>query len=321
MTRVAIVGAGLAGLAAARELVMLGHEVMVFEKSRGLGGRLATRRVGDAVLDHGSPLVAAPQGTTLRAVVDSFPIPDRVEFAGGIAIGTGITRLAKLMAADLDVRLGIRLAALRGSRGGGLELGDDQGNTHGVVDRVVVTAPAPQAADLVERSPEAGPRAEALRSLSYDPAIMVLVGLRLEHDAPWEVLREEGGPITEIRREAAKGRPSAGGVEPVVVRLATDQSAALIDASDEAVLARTLPALAAAIGEPGGNPRWHQVKRWRFAVPRGVADPDAVNPAGVRIVVAGDSLTGAGFGSSDHHRVYESGVAAARRVAGEMGEQ
>jgi predicted NAD/FAD-dependent oxidoreductase len=271
------------------------------------------------VLDHGSSVVAAPEGSILRGVIDDLEIPDRVDIEG-IAFGTGVTRLAKLMAAGLDVRLGVRLAALRAARGG-LELGDEQGNTHGVADRVVVAAPAPQAADLLERSPEGGARVEALRRLSYDPAVMVLLGLRLGNGVSWEVLRGTGEPIDEIRREAIKGRLPIDGVEPVVVRLAPDHSAGLIDASDDAVLAATLPALAAVIGEAGEKPHWQQVKRWRFAVPTGVADPDAVNPAGVRIVVAGDTLTGAGFGSSDHHRVYESGVIAARRVAQDIGEQ
>ena len=39
----AVIGAGMAGIACARTLVQAGHRVTVFEKSRGLGGRMATR--------------------------------------------------------------------------------------------------------------------------------------------------------------------------------------------------------------------------------------------------------------------------------------
>lgn len=42
--RVAVVGAGLAGLIAARAMADVGHTVAVFEKGRGLGGRMASRR-------------------------------------------------------------------------------------------------------------------------------------------------------------------------------------------------------------------------------------------------------------------------------------
>lgn len=316
--RVAVVGAGLAGLAAARELGALGHEATVFEKSRGLGGRLAARRAEGTVLDHGSPVVCAPPQTALRALVDSLDLSDRVDLDTGIAFQAGATRLPKLMADGLDVRLGIRLSAIRAA-GGGLELGDEQGNTHGVVDGVVVTAPAPQAADLLEQSPEGGGRVDALRRLVYDPAVMVLLGLHRESDASWEVIRHSEGPIEEVRREMVKGRPPANGVEPVVVRLGAGASAELIDASDEEVLARTLPALAAVVGDVAGEPAWQQVKRWRFAVPRGFLDPRILNPAGARIVLAGDTVTGANFGSCDHHRVYDSGILSARRVGGLRG--
>ncbi|MFM7290648.1 MAG: FAD-dependent oxidoreductase, partial [Planctomycetia bacterium] len=51
---VVVVGAGIAGLAAATELVAGGRRVVVLEKSRGVGGRMASRRVGEAVCDHGA---------------------------------------------------------------------------------------------------------------------------------------------------------------------------------------------------------------------------------------------------------------------------
>ena len=99
--------------------------------------------------------------------------------------------------------------------------------------------------------------------------------------------------------------PSSPGSTPAA-------SAELLDASDEAVLAVALPALARRCS--ARRSAWSQVKRWRFAVPVGRIDADEVNPPGSRIVVAGDSVTGASFGGADHHAVFDSGVAAARRL-------
>ncbi len=311
---VAVIGAGLAGIAAARELVSGGHDVVVFEKSRGLGGRLAARRAEGTVLDHGSPVIAAPADTALGALVAATAADDRVELDDGVAYAGGATRLPKLLAAGLDVRLGVRLAALRPA-GGRIELGDEQGNTHGAADAVVVTAPAPQAADLLARSPEPDARVAALRTLAYAPAVMVLVGVAAGAGGNRAVHRPDRGPVAEIRREAVKGRAPIDGVEPVVVRLDAAASARLLDASDEDVLSVALPALAAALGAGGSEPAWAQVKRWRFAVPEGRLDEDALNPPGARVILAGDTVTGASFGGADHHRVFDSGVRAARRVA------
>ena len=113
----------------------------------------------------------------------------------------------------------------------------------------------------------------------------------------------------------AKGRAATGGVEPVVARLDPQASARLLDASDADALAVALPAMAAALGPTAAAPAWVQVKRWRLAVPVGSLDEEAVNPPGDPVVLAGDTVTGAAFGGADHHRVWDSGVRAARRVA------
>jgi predicted NAD/FAD-dependent oxidoreductase len=141
---------------------------------------------------------------------------------------------------------------------------------------------------------------------------MVLAGVPGADEGP-AVERPADCPLAEVRREAAKGR--VGDPAPVVARLAPELSAELLDASDARVLEAALPALA---GVLGAEPAWSQVKRWRFAVPEGRLDADEVNRPGVRIVVAGDTVTGASFGGDDHHRVFASGVDAARRLTSSL---
>ena len=51
---VLIVGAGMIGLTAASELQQKGHNVIIFDKGRGAGGRLASRHIGLATFDHGA---------------------------------------------------------------------------------------------------------------------------------------------------------------------------------------------------------------------------------------------------------------------------
>jgi predicted NAD/FAD-dependent oxidoreductase len=60
--RIAVIGAGIAGLACAREIARADVAVTVFEKARGLGGRLATRRDGNLAFDHGAQYLTVHRG-------------------------------------------------------------------------------------------------------------------------------------------------------------------------------------------------------------------------------------------------------------------
>jgi predicted NAD/FAD-dependent oxidoreductase len=319
--RVAVVGAGLAGLAAARRLTEGGVRVVVYEKSRGVGGRLAARRLEGTVVDHGAPALDAPEGTALAALADAVDRdgllaldgprrgddPPDAPMARPLAHPDGLTRLAKHAAQGVEVVRGVRVATLRPA-GGGLELGDEQGNGLGGVDAVVVSAPAPQAADLLERSPEPPARVAALRELAYHPAVMAVLGVPGEPPA-WWLARPADGPVAAVSVETAKGRPPVDGVVPYVVRLTPEVSAATLDAaSDDEVADLAAAALGDLLGRPAGY-TWRQVKRWRYATVAARADWDALNPPGTRVVLCGDAVSPPGMAA-----VYDSGVRAAERV-------
>jgi predicted NAD/FAD-dependent oxidoreductase len=134
--RIAVIGAGAAGLAAARGLRLRRPdiEVVVFEQSRGLGGRAATRRRDGFTFDHGAQVIKAPTPAVERLLHEELPAGDlrRVELpvwvfdaAGRIAPGDpalnaetsycyrdGNDRLGTLLAEGLDVRREVRIASL-----------------------------------------------------------------------------------------------------------------------------------------------------------------------------------------------------------------
>ncbi len=56
---VLVIGAGMAGLTAAAELQRAGRRVLVLDKGRGVGGRLASRRIEGAAFDHGAQFITA----------------------------------------------------------------------------------------------------------------------------------------------------------------------------------------------------------------------------------------------------------------------
>jgi len=77
--KVVIVGAGISGLVAARELAAHDVDVTVVDKGRSVGGRLATRRIGDARLDHGAQFFTV-RTPAFQACVDAHacvPSPRR----------------------------------------------------------------------------------------------------------------------------------------------------------------------------------------------------------------------------------------------------
>ena len=321
--RVAVIGAGIAGLVAARDLVDAGHEVVVMEKSRGLGGRMAARRAdGDAVVDHGLPVLDVPRDGLLagfvvdlatddlvEVVAPGEPVPGRsTEGAPQLAWASGMTRLPKAMAHGLEVVTGTRVAAIR-SDGDALEVAQDQGNTLGTYDWVVVTAPGAQAAELLDHSPRGAVRAADLRAVPYDMALMVLAGVAVE-PPEWFAHRPLTGPLSYITNEAAKDHLPVDGVASFVARLDADVSEHLMEASDAAVLGEALPALATSLGAAAASPAWTQVKRWRYATTRERLDQSALNPDGARVLVAGDAVA-AGPRMED---VAATGRWAARRI-------
>lgn len=179
---VAVIGAGLAGLACAHRLAGAGIQVCVFESQRAAGGRLATRRFEPASFDHGAQyLTIADLG--FRQIVEEAhgagasglwqpDWPDRDRQGGELWVGTpGMTALPRWLARGLDIEYGARIVRLeRGRRGWALL--DDRGSAHVDFGAVVLAMPAPPAALL------AAPHtlhAARVRSIPMAPCWAVMV--------------------------------------------------------------------------------------------------------------------------------------------------
>ncbi len=147
---IAIVGAGIAGLACARRLQEAGRAVVLFDKGRRVGGRMATRRVhGEprAQFDHGAQFFTA-RDPAFRAEVDRWAAAGWVrEWESGDEphwVGQGSNRgLAEELAAGLRVHSSTRVEPIVGR-----ELRAD-GASLGIFTEIVVTAPLAQARALL----------------------------------------------------------------------------------------------------------------------------------------------------------------------------
>ena len=159
-----IVGAGMAGLMAANALRRAGRDVVLVDKGRSVGGRLATRRVGLGRADHGAQFFTV-RTPVFRAWVDRWLADGLVyEWSRGWSDGSlatsapdgharyavrgGMNSLAKRLAEGLNVRLNVRLTSV--SLAGGRWQAEDETGALYQCRTLILTAPVPQSLALLD---------------------------------------------------------------------------------------------------------------------------------------------------------------------------
>lgn len=152
--RIAIIGAGFAGIAAAQTLRAAGCRTVVFEKSRSYGGRCATRNWEGDVVDHGAQYFTVGSSEFARAIrvsaqLEVHPIEALLVHQNGRPFPEkkryyhrgGNNRLARALAEGLDIRFETLVPPPAALTRGWQVCGEP-------FDRVLTTAPLPQSAAL-----------------------------------------------------------------------------------------------------------------------------------------------------------------------------
>ena len=155
-----IVGAGMAGLTAASDLQQAGHNVLVIDKGRGLGGRLASRRIGQATFDHGAQFIttresrftAVIEGMLKMGVVEEWyrNSPDGSEGHPRWRGKPAMTAVPKYLARDLNVLLEKKVVSLHRDPEGWITTLDNGEKIF--AGAVVLTPPVPQSLVLLDTS-------------------------------------------------------------------------------------------------------------------------------------------------------------------------
>ena len=297
--RVAIIGAGMAGVTCARLLADAGHAVQLFDKSRGTGGRMATRRARwlacdglahESSFDHGAP------GFTARS-------PDFVRFAQQAQRDGLLSRWAPLVApgsyapldgpalwvptpdmpalcrallAGVPVNLSRTVEALRrGPNGWCVESAgaiETESAAESFTDVVLAVPPQQAAPLLLAHNPGWAQRAQALTMLPC----WTLMGVTDVIDAKgatadaraapaWDLAWPTQGPLSWIVRNDAKpGRVQTLGLAHWVAHASAPWSQTHLESPAAEVQAALQEALAQWLGQPL---TWHQVAvhHWRYA--------------------------------------------------------
>lgn len=244
MSHIAIVGAGISGLLLGRELQASGHEVVVLEKSRGLGGRLATKRVDGTVFDQGAQFFTAREEPFVRRVEAWQRIGLVAPWPGAPAhrwIGRpSMNALGKALVEGLTVRRECRVLQARHEDNGWTLLIENQPPLR--VDQLALTAPVPQSLALLAAGGTALPPALAaeLAALTYHPCLALLLTLAGASAVPAEGVAPTLGPVRWLADNSLKG-VSPGTAGALTVHLRPDFSAQHYAKSEAELIPLVLP--------------------------------------------------------------------------------
>ena len=315
--KTAVVGAGIAGLSAATALRDRGHDVVVFERARGPGGRAATRRVdgidmpkaargATLAFDHGAQYFTV-RDPRFQAVVDGW-LRDRLvarwdgrlvsfDSEGWDELTTTTTRyvgipgmsaIGRAMADTLEVRYEQRIESLDPLRR--------------EFDRVILAITADQAKPLVAHLPDLS---TTLANVVSKPCWAVLAAFEERVPARFDGAFVHGSPLGWVARNQSKPKREWK-VDTWVLHATPTWSRMHLDDDPEVVGSVLMEAFHDLI--PNGLPRafYATAHRWRYAS----ADPPlavgAIHHAESRLTLCGDWCLG-----SRIEDAFLSGLAAA----------
>ena len=300
---IAVVGAGLAGLTLARRQQDAGQAVAVFDKSRGPGGRCATRRSPAGAFDHGAPRVQACGAAFARALgswADQGWLA-RVDAASGDAAWVGVPTMnawPRGLAEGLALHTEHPVAALHAAAAGWMLRLAGAADPVGPFAAVLLALPAEQAAVLLSSAEQPGGEAmaSALRGARSTPCWTVMAAwpgeLPVGRDS-WQGEHPHAPLAQAWRQDFGPGRPAAAGLASRWVLHATPHwSAHNLDARPEAIALRLCEAFGAAVGARLARPSHVAAHRWLYAQQgQPLAAGCAWDPA-LRLGACGDAYAG-----------------------------
>lgn len=298
---VIVVGAGLAGLVCAQRLQQAGHQVCVLEKSRGLGGRLATRRIDGEPLDHGARYLAH-QGDRLQPLAQHWlnqgilvpwqpqryqlsaagELSDRLPDQSYLVAPAGMNAIGKTLAQGLTIHQPQRLLSLSLTDPGTwlltAESAADPSPVQHQAKAVVLALPAPQIVPIL--TPLAGldtlqPLLAALKTVTYAPIITVMAQYDTPTQQPGDALpcpptaawMVEGHPKTPLFWVGLDSSKRATTATNLVIHSSAAFAQPWLDTPNwhpagNALLAQASELVANWVATPKN---W-QVHRWRYAL-------------------------------------------------------
>lgn len=319
---IAIVGTGLAGLCAAQTLHAAGQSVQLFDKSRGLGGRMLSKRSEAGHLDLGAQYFTSRDRRFTEAVRDwqargwvAEWSPNLYQARGGQLspsadeqlrwIGVPqMSSIARGLLGDIPVTLSCRITEVfRGEEF--WTLVDATGTSHGPFSQVIIALPAPQASALLASAPKL---AAVAASVAMEPTWAVALGFSTPLETGLDACFVQDDALDWLARHNSKpGRDDR--LDTWVLHATSTWSRQHLDLPKEQVIEQLHGAFAELIDCAVPAPEFTLAHRWLYARPSQSHEWGALADAHLGLYACGDwCLSGRVEGA------WLSGQEAARRL-------
>ncbi|MEL8054731.1 MAG: FAD-dependent oxidoreductase [Pseudomonadota bacterium] len=320
---VAIIGAGMTGLTAARHLRDAGVDVKLYDKGRGPGGRMSTRRAQideqTVRFDHGAQYISPESEAFAKEVERWVEAGVAANWTGRMVsmsedgrisdrdpkpafVGRpGMNEIIRHLSIGLDVQWAKRVQTV--SYRGGWQLLFETGEIETGFDRVLIAVPAEQVSDLVaEVSETIAAEARAIRSA---PCWTLMTAFEERLKPTWDAVSIEGQPISWAARNSSK--PIRHEMETWVLQASPDWSTAHLEDDKEHVAQTLLSAFEKIVG--AARPIFATAHRWRYSQVEPMKSPLYYFDADIGLGACGDWCSGPKVEDA-----WRSGQALAKRV-------
>lgn len=291
--KIAVVGAGLSGLTAGKILASAGHEVVIFEKSRGFGGRMATRYAGKELecrLDHGVSHFSVTNPEFSKAaeewkskgliqewgqdfsyfdgqrLLSRSPIQETSLFTSV----SGMNEIGRYLGRLCDVEFSSKVGGLTYFGGNRTRkkpwmINFESGQVVSA-DAVIISTPAPQAYGVLGMSQDETDTLKMIRQIDeihYHSAFTLMVGFKGISIPSWQGIECENSTISFISNESLK----RGEKETLYLSVQStyEFSNENKDQLKEQVAEKLLHELSGIIGGWVKSYEWKQIHLWRYA--------------------------------------------------------
>jgi renalase len=281
LTTAAIIGAGISGLACAERLTALGYQVTLFDKGRGAGGRMSTRRVmteaGEVAFDHGAQFLTARDPAFLKlteklaheGILRPWTHVVRLEKDGStqplsrdiLYVGVpGMNSVVRALADGHLTHWGTRVTRLDRAETSGWDL-YAEATLLGRFDIVVIAVPAEQVGDLLAQvQPAFAEQASRVRS---DPCWTAMLAFDQAIALPWAACEPIGHDVLGFVSHNSS-KPGRGPISALVVQATPHWSQAHLE-DDQSAVADALWAALSTAFDVQAVPIFKAAHRWRYA--------------------------------------------------------